>query len=178
MIITYPDKLLYLLKTNKVAFIPKKIPTKQKHFKLYHKYYVDEFVPTGYFKITDIYSINDIQYVTLSFSDDLFWSIPNEIPDCNAYELIYNNNDINNKNILNTNESYPGYQILYWFYNRNNLKYSEFGSYVNDNGKSRVQESCNYFLYADFRNGKYINPRVKLDRRNKNVRGQENIEDI
>lgn len=168
MIIHYPESLLYILNSCKTKFIPKKIPEKQKYFKLYHKYYCIDFLKTSYFKIIDVYDIDGVQYITISFSDDIYWCIPNEIIyHYSTYELIYDKNDIINQKIINSDESYPGYQILYWFRKRYSKKYSEFKPYIEDNGKSRIQESCNYFLYADLSNGKYINPKIILDRRRK-----------
>lgn len=182
--IQYPENLLYLLKSGKSSFIPKKIPNKQKYFKLYHKYYIYDFIHTSYFKIIDSFYVDNDQYITLSFSDEIYWTIPNNIIYYdNSYELIYDKNKILNQNIINSKESYPGYQILYWFFNNYKKKHVEFKPYIEDNGKSRIQENCNYFLYADYVKGKYTNLKIILDRRNKNdfnerIEGKEIIENI
>lgn len=178
MIINYPSNLLYLIKYNKANFIPKKIHKKQKRFKLYHKYYCSEFISTSYFKVIDIFNIDDQEYVVLLFSDNIQWLIPNIIDYYNhTYELIYDKNNIINQNIINSKESYPGFQIIYWFYQKYNKKYSEFKPYIEDNGKSKIQDNNYYFVEADFLNGKYINTKITLDRRKQNGR-QEVAKDL
>lgn len=163
--INYPKNLLYLLRKSKASFIPKKVPDKQKFMKLHHKYYNPDFVSDSYFKVIDFFRIEDENYIILSFSDNMFWCIPADTKVNNMYELIYDKNDILNSNIINTNISYSGYEIIYWFYNNYNSKYSNFKFYVEDNANCRVNESCNYFIYADFKNGKYTNIKIVLNRR-------------
>lgn len=163
--ITYPDNLKLILDKHNNIFIPKKVTNKQKQFKVRHKYFYQEFSSDSYFKVIESYDINEENYVTLSFSNTIFWSVPNEIIENEVYELIYDKSNILSQNIINSEKSYYGYEIIYWFYNKYNSKYSEFIPYIEDNGKSRVNESYKYFLYAKYRNGKYTNIQIKLDRR-------------
>jgi hypothetical protein len=163
--ISYPNNLENILEKHKNIFIPKRVPNKQKYYKNYHKYFCKEFSSESYFKVIESYNVEDINYVTLSFSDNIYWTIPNEINEDEVYELIYNKNDLLNQNIINSDISYYGYEIIYWFYNKFNYKYSEFIPYIEDGGKCRVNENCKYFLYAKYRNGKYINIQLKTDRR-------------
>ena len=166
MIFDYPDSLLYIIRHCNSSFIPKKIPENQKYFKLYHKYYCKDFIPTSYFKVIDIFNIDEIQYIELLFSDSIHWLIPNNIIyKDSTYELIYDKNNIMNQDIINSEESFLGYQIIYWFCRKYNKKYYEFKPYIEYNGKSRIQDNCSYFISADFRRGKYINPKIILDRR-------------
>ena len=114
MIFGYHDSLLYVIRHSRSTLIPRKIPNKQKYFKLYHKYYCKDFIPSSYFKVISVFTIDDIQYVELLFSDDIHWIIPNEIIyKDDTYELMYDKNDILNQNIINSDNSYPGYQIIY-----------------------------------------------------------------
>jgi hypothetical protein len=164
--ITYPSKLQYVLDKSKTPFLPKKVPRKQKQFKLFHKYYYSEYISDSYFKVIDEYYVGDDKYITISFSDNIYWSIPADITDYNnLYELIYDKNNILKKKIINSKDSYSGYEILYWFNNKYNYKYSEFKPYIEDGGKCRVNENYNYFISADYINRKYTNVRFKIDRR-------------
>ena len=163
--ITYPDSLKLVLDKHKNILIPKKVPDKQKHFKIHHKYYCKSFVIDSYFKIIDTYKVNEEDYVIMSFSDNRFWTIPNEIYMGDIYELLYNKNDILNQNIINSNKSYFGYEIIYWFLHKYDYRYFEFIPYIEDEGKSRLNESCKYFLYSEYRNGKFSNIKIKIDRR-------------
>lgn len=167
--IIYPNNLIKILDAHKGMLIPKKVSNKQKYFKLYHKYFCDELKSDSYFKIEDIYKVNDNDaYITLSFSDNIYWTIPNEIIKSEIYELIYDKNDILKQKIINSGKSYFGYEIIYWFYNKYNYRHSEFIPYIEDNGKCRLNESYKYFLNAEFKNGRYINIKIKLDRRREN----------
>lgn len=170
--ITYPEYIDYILDKSKYTLIPKKVSDKQKYFKLYHKYYYKDFSIESYFKVIDIFNIeegNDF-YATLSFSDNIFWTIPNTIQDSSdIYELIYDKNKILDQEIINSGISYYGYELIYWFYNNYDYKYSEFKPYIEDNGKCRFNENCKYFLNADFKNGKFTNIKIKSDRRIANV---------
>lgn len=168
--ITYPDYIKYILDKSKVTLIPKKVPDKQKYFKMYHKYYCKDFSIESYFKVIDIFDVEEDKYATLSFSDNIFWTIPNIIEDNSGlYELIYDKNKILDQKIINSDSSYYGYELIYWFYNKYNYRYSEFKPYIEDNGKCRFNESCKYFINADFKDGKFINVRIKADRRITNV---------
>lgn len=176
--IDYPENLKLILDKHKNTLIPKKVPNRQKYLKLFHKYYCKEFASDSYFKVIESYEIEDINYITLSFSDNIFWSIPNEIKEeYNMYELIYNKNDLLNQKIINSDISYYGYEIIYWFYNNYNHKFSEFIPYIENNGKCRVNENCKYFLYAEYKNGKYINIKIKSDRRIEKNGRTERIKD-
>lgn len=163
--ITYPENLLYILdKQRSARFIPKRVPNKQKYFKLYHKYFCNDFVTDSYFKVIDSYNIDETNYIELSFSDNIFWVIPNCIVS-DTYELIFDKDNILKQKIINSEQSYFGYEIIYWFYHRFNYRYSEFKPYVEDNGKCRLNESCKYFITADFNHGKFTNIKIKLDNR-------------
>lgn len=163
--IKYPKNLKLVLNKSKNIFIPKRVSYKQKYFKLYHKYYCEEFISDSYFKVIDMYEIEGERYVILSFSNSIFWTLPNEINEDVMYELVYDKNNLLKQNIINSDISYFGYEIVYWFYNKYNYKYTEFIPYIEDNGDCRVNEYTKYFIYADYRNGKYTNIKIKIDRR-------------
>lgn len=165
--IYYPADLIYVAHASKYNFIPKKVSSKQKYFKLYHKYYYSEFSAVSYFKVIDQFNIDGVQYVTLSFSGDLYWTIPNyiECPE-ETYELVFDNKNLLRQKIINSEESYAGYEIIYWFYERYHKRFSEFIPYVEDNGNCRLNDSLRYYLYADYINGKFTNIKIISDRRN------------
>lgn len=163
--INYPPILLMLLKKHKHIFIPKRVPSKQKYLKLYHKYYYEEFAPESYFKPIEFLTIDDEYYVILSFSNERYWAIPNDISSVsNIYELIYNKNNLLKDNIINSGKSYFGYEIIYWFFNKYNNKYSEFKQYIEDDGRCRLNDNYKYFVNAKYKRGKYINITISIDK--------------
>jgi hypothetical protein len=158
--------MINIIQKHKYIFIPKKVPNNQKYLKLHHKYYYSEFVPGCYFKVIEYFNIDKDYYVTLEFSNNRFWFIPNNIYNISdIYELIYDKNKILSENIINSNKSYYGYEIVYWFFNKYNNKYSEFKSYIEDSGKCRLNDSCKYFITAEYKHKKFTNININLDRR-------------
>jgi hypothetical protein len=162
--INYPKILLMILKRKKHKFIPKKTPYKQKYLKLHHTYYCEDFAPESYFKVLEFLTIENKYYAILLFSNNRYWLVPNDISNINnIYELIYDKNNLLQENIINSNKSYFGYEIIYWFYNKYNNKYNGFKQYIEDDGKSRLNDNYKYFINAKYKNNKYINITITLD---------------
>ena len=162
--INYPNFLLMILKRKKHKFIPKKTPCNQKYLKLRHTYYCEDFVPESCFKVLEYLTIEDKYYVIITFSNNRYWLVPNDISNINnIYELIYDKNNLLQENIINSNKSYFGYEIIYWFYNKYNNKYNGFKQYIEDDGKSRLNDNYKYFINAKYKNNKYINITITLD---------------
>lgn len=164
--IYYPSKLLQVLNKTKSPFIPKKVPEKQNYIKLYHKYYSEDFMSDSYFKVIDSFNIDNEIYGVLNFNDDIYWTIPIEkIDTSNMYELVYDNNNIINTNIINSENSYNGYIIKYWFFKNYHSILREFKPYIEDNGYCSISDYNKYFISATYINHKYTNIKLTIDRR-------------
>jgi hypothetical protein len=163
--IYYPKNLINILRKSKNPFIPRKLPDKFKQLKVHRKYYASEFASASYFKVIDSFETEQETYVVLLFVDDLYWTIPSKLNNMlDIYELIYDKYNLLGKNIINSGSSYYGYEIKYWFFNKNNNKFNKFKVYLEDNGKYKIDESDKYFITANIgKNGKYINVKMIRD---------------
>ena len=164
--IYYPNQLINILRKSKSPLIPKRLSDKQKILKPHHKYYATEFASASYFKVIDSFNTDQETYVVLLFVDNLYWTLPSRLNKMlDIYELLYDKNNILNTNIINSNSSYYGYEIRYWFFNKNNNKLNDFKDYLDNNGKYKIDDSCKYFITADInkKSGKYYNAKINHD---------------
>jgi hypothetical protein len=101
------------------------------------------------------------------------------------YEDYIIDHDINNiaeQDIINTEKSYTGAEIRYWFFINNitcfDPKYRYFWAYVDTYSNNRVSDKQKYFLYAAIRNGVYTHCRVVKDCSKNKKLTQKDIDDI
>ena len=163
--IKYPKKLLYQIKNSKTVYIPKKLDREHRYLKIYKKYYSEELNVDYYFKVLDNYKINNNIYSEITFSYSLYWCIPNPIEVENIYELSFDiRNVMKEKDLVNSNKSYFGYEIKYWFFKNYKNKYKEFKEYVEDDSKKCINNYNKYILSGTLKSGKYINCKIKIEK--------------
>lgn len=151
---------LFLSKRN---YIPRRI-MQNEPLKLYKRYYC--YFDDLYFKIDNIFYIGNQEYYSVK-TQNLYYSILTEVNNNYIYEfMIDKNNIINTKEIINTNISYSGAEIRYWFFlNQDNIDeniFDRFYKFLDMNGKSVINDNKYYYLY--FRNNDAV---MSLDKERK-----------
>lgn len=144
----YPPKLEEYIKKNKN--IPRKMHDDE-HLKLFHKYWLDEF--DDVVKVTEVFNAKGVEYYSIRHkSMDSCTSYP--VPDA-IYELLHNNDHIEEIDIINTDVSYTGAEIKYWFImseldvmNPGN-KYYGFWSFLNPHSMNVLVDNKSYYVSYD-----------------------------
>lgn len=164
MIRLYPVSLEKYLKDNPM-YLPRKTKEDER-LKLYHRYWLTQ---TDFFvKIVDVFDCFGIEYYTVKRANSLMASLSYPF-DNSVYELLIDKLDIGSiKNIVNSNRSYSGAQIRYWFFLHQEAllskKYEGFISYIEMNSKSTIADDKYYFLLANTnKKGVYKDCKIKLD---------------
>lgn len=69
------------------------------------------------------------------------------------------------KNIINTDDTYTGAEIIYWFYLQGasilDNKYKGFWEYIDYFSKNRIQDNNQYRVYGTLRHGVWKNCKIK-----------------
>jgi hypothetical protein len=118
--------------------------------------------------VQQIYFVDDIEYYSVKYPKSLFgeFSFPVNKNTCELY--IDKNNISSISNIINSNISYSGAEIRYWFFIKNidlsSNAYNGFWSFIDPDSKSLISDDKFYFLKAIYKDGKYIKCRISLDR--------------
>ena len=135
-------------------YIPRMFRYKEK-FKLYHKYWIPEFTNTV-IKVIDISFIDDIEYYFIKYDDGkMYGCIPYPIEYNVVYELLHNYDNLEDQNIVNSDISYTGAEIRYWFIINDKLKPDiltliDLKSELVDNHKYFIyRKKKQYFLHED-----------------------------
>lgn len=163
MKLIYPQKLEELVKDNK--YIIRKLAPGEK-LKRYHRYWCT--YSESFFKVIDIYNIDEYEYYTIKYQNTLYGEITypdNEI----IYELLIDYHNIASINdIVNNRISYTGAEIKHWFVmNQDKLlseKYENFYPFLTVFSKSQISDDKSYFLYADKSDNVYKDCKVSLDK--------------
>lgn len=158
----YPEELGQVVRRK--HYIPRKLEYKE-HLKQYKKYWLSEQC----IKVEEVYFIKGTEYYQVRFPQKMFGQISYPVDCSSCYELKTDHKEIYKLDcIINTNKSYTGAEIKYWFYthhiNEDTEAYNEFWSFLDPNSKNVISDSKFYFLFARICDGKYINCRVCLDR--------------
>ena len=128
-------------------YIPRIFRPNEK-FKLYHKYYVPEF--KGIIKVVNIEVIDDIEYYFFKYDNlklDACISYPIEYE--GVYELLHNYDRLEDKDIINSEISYTGAEIRYWFIMHNYKDYKKYKPlypYLKCTGKYSMTDNRKYYI--------------------------------
>lgn len=160
----YPVKLAEFLQENN--YIPRKIRYNE-HLRMFRRYWID--YSDLFLKVDKIYNVAGDEYYSVRYRDNLYGEISYPLDHESTFELLLDKRGIKKlNNIINSPESFSGAEIKYWFFTHNiNIKsdkYFGFLSYLDPNSKSLICDSKYYFVSAIFKDDKYINCRINLDR--------------
>lgn len=142
----YPEDLENeILNSN---FIPRLIKPDER-LKLYHKYYIPSL--NGFVKVQYIENINGVEYYFLKCKNKLSACTSYPLYKENIYEFLFNNGKLDGKDIINSNISYTGAEIKYWFIKNkidlNSSKYYGYWSYLNPESDSVLMDYKYYKVY-------------------------------
>ena len=161
----YNQCLSNIISKKKYSYVPRKLK-KYESYKQYHKYWTPEF--KSFFKIENIFIACGTRYYEVKFVMSNTYGIitdPYDIED--VYELMQDRNNIRElDNIINTDISYYGSEIKYWFFvhNSNTKKYNSIEQYIENNGHNNLSDNKLYFLSANIdSDGNYSNFSFKID---------------
>ena len=140
----YPPKLESYIRRNK--YIPRKI-RENEHLKLYHKYWLEDY--DDVIKIDEIFEVNKTKYYTIKYKT-MTGCISDPVSKL-TYELLHNKENLEKLNIINSDISYTGAEIKYWFIINNiniesGSKYSGFWSFLNPASKNLLIDNKFYFV--------------------------------
>lgn len=151
----YPKELEAHCKFNS-KYIPRSI-NRNEELNLYHKYWVKDLKEI--FKVTKIeeYFKNQYYYLEGRNTNQLytFPLVENEF-----YEIMINDNDILHQDIINSNESYKGYLIKYWFFKKSSKKYKEFEKYISYTSDHSIDDNKSYKIEATKIKNSYHNCKI------------------
>ena len=142
----YPEELEFEI--CKSGYIPRLMKNGER-LKVFHKYWTSYF--GGTIKIIDIDNIFNHYYYYIRYNGKLLGCFPHPLPMIiNNYELLHNYNHIEKDNIINSNKSYSGAEIKFWFV-KNHIdldspKYKGFWSFLNPNSTNVLHDSKYYFV--------------------------------
>lgn len=131
----------------KTHYIPRKFRENEK-LKLYHKYWIPEF--GGTVKVNEIEYIDGIPYYFIKFSKNMSANITYPCNFSGMYEMLHNYDNIENENIINSQKSYSGAEIKFWFIcnniDFNDPLYKGFCPFLDDTSMSVVADNKYYFV--------------------------------
>lgn len=158
----YSVELADLVK--KKQLIPRKINYNE-HLKIYKRYWLDE--SKSYFKVEDSYIIRGNEYYSVKYAGEMFGQLSYPV-DNSCYELRTDRKNIKEiSSIINTNKSYLGAEIKYWFFvhsiDLESKEYKEFNSFLNPRSKSLISDNKFYFLFGKIVNGNYVDCKICVD---------------
>jgi hypothetical protein len=145
--IVYPVELEQEIRNNN--YIPRKCKPKER-LKLYHRYWSSSY---GIFKVDDINFIRGVEYYYIKFDSNRMLAVISYPITDNIYELLHDYDKIETKTIINSNKSFTGAEIKFWFVkNKINFadpKYDGFLSFLSINSKNIISDSKFYFVIRD-----------------------------
>lgn len=144
MRLIYPKKLTDYIKSFK--YIPRKVKSEE-HLKIYHRYWLEDF--NEVVKVIDLFLLDGVEYYCIKYNN-MNACISGPIPD-GTYELLHNKDNIEEKDMINSSESFTGAEIKYWFlYNEIDMstssKYSGFWSFLNPESNNLLIDNKYYFV--------------------------------
>lgn len=165
----YPKKLEDIMKKN--HYIPRQLHYGE-HFKLYHRYfnaYTEEL-----FKVIEILNIDNDLYYIIHVDDNYSSAIPEPSSTEINYEILKDYYDIVNQSIINSDKSFTGAEIKYWFVvNEIDLSDDYYGykKYFDKSYKYFILDSRHYYVryYPESKNKCII-----MYAKNKNYSGGSN----
>ena len=142
--VVYPGELEKEIIKNK--YIPRKC-RELEHLKLYHRYYTTIY---GVFKVENIESIKGIEYYFIKYNNGkLFGVISHPITDT-IYELLHDYDEIEKVNLINSNKSYSGAEIKFWFVinkiNFDNPNYKGFYQFLDPLSNNLLVDTKYYYV--------------------------------
>ena len=177
IVYSYDNSLERLIKRKRI--IPYQVNPGDKFIK--GKWYYDTYY-NSLFKVTEVkYNTGNILDYAITKSDEGYSSyITTPLSPYEDYIIDFDTKDIATMNIINSERSFTGAEIRYWFFmndiNCFDPKYKYFWTYVDTYSNNKVADKQKYFLYAGLKNNVYTKCRVIRDI-NKNKR-QLTIEEI
>lgn len=131
----------------KSKYIPRKFQRNER-MKLYHKYWVPLY--EGVVKVDDIMMIDNVEYYFIKYSNKMVGCTTYPLYYNDAYELLHNYDSIEKDQIINSNKSYSGAEIKFWFIlnriNFDNSKYKGFWPFVNPYSMNVIADNKYYFV--------------------------------
>ena len=146
------------------------------------KWYYDLYYST-LFKVLDVkYKAGGILDYAITKSDEGYSSyISTQLSPYEDYIIDYDKSGLSEEIIINSEKSYTGAEIRYWFFMNDitcfDQKYRYFWTYVDSFSKNRVSDKQKYFLYATLRNNVYSHCRVVKDTGKEKVITEKEIEE-
>ena len=104
----YPPKLEEYIRKNK--YIPRKVRDNE-HLKLYHRYWLEDY--NEVVKVDDIFTVRCVEHYSIRCKS-MVSCIPAPVPKY-TYELLHNKEHIEKVDLINSEKSYTGAEIKYWF---------------------------------------------------------------
>lgn len=140
------------------------------------KWYYDSYY-SSLFKVIDVkYKSGNVLDYAITKSDEGYNSYITTPLSPEDFIIDFDKSGLVKENIINSEKSYTGAEIRYWFFMNNidcfNTKYRYFWTYVDTFSNNRISDKQKYFLYAGMRNDEYIHCRVIKDN-NKNRKPTE-----
>ena len=140
----YPPKLEEYIRKNK--YIPRKVRDNE-HLKLYHRYWLEDY--NEVVKVDDIFMVRCIEYYSIRCKS-MVSCIPAPVPKY-TYELLHNKECIEKVDLINSEKSYTGAEIKYWFLMNNidlefGSQYAGFWSFLNPCSKNLLIDNKFYYV--------------------------------
>ena len=156
----YPPKLEEYIRKNK--YIPRKVRDNE-HLKLYHRYWLEDY--NEVVKVDDIFIVRCVEYYSIRCKS-MVSCIPAPVPKY-TYELLHNKERIEKVDLINSEKSYTGAEIKYWFLMNNidlefGSQYSGFWSFLNPCSKNLLID--NKFYYVSYNTERKQKCQVILDK--------------
>jgi hypothetical protein len=132
------------------------------------KWYYDQYYG-NIFKVLEVkYKQGNILEYAITKSDEGYSSYISTPPvPFEDYIIEHDTTDIVERDIINSEKSYTGAEIRYWFFMNDitcfDPKYKYFWTYVDTYSNNRVADRQKYFLYAVLKNNVYTHCRVIKD---------------
>ena len=140
----YPPKLEEYIRKNK--YIPRKVKDNE-HLKLYHRYWIEDY--NEVVKVDDIFITRYVEYYSIRCKS-MVSCIPAPVPKY-TYELLHNKEHIEKVDLINSEKSYTGAEIKYWFLINNidlefGRQYAGFWSFLNPCSKNLLIDNKFYYV--------------------------------
>ena len=156
----YPPKLEEYIRKNK--YIPRKVRDNE-HLKLYHRYWLEDY--NEVVKVDDIFIVRCVEYYSIRCKS-MVSCISAPVPKY-TYELLHNKEGIEKVDLINSEKSYTGAEIKYWFLMNNidlesGSQYAGFWSFLNPCSKNLLID--NKFYYVSYNTERRQKCQVILDK--------------
>jgi hypothetical protein len=137
------------------------------------KYKVNKWYYSFYyniiFKVTEVNYKKDgeLEYAFTKTDDNNYSMISTDIDSTEDFAIYHDKKAIYKKEIINSEESYTGAEIVYWFFINDidcfNKRYQGFWKYVDRYSKYRISDRDKYFIKARIFNGVYVDCKLIKD---------------